>query len=81
MENLASDRATIIMIVHAINRSIRSIDQLISPHPIDAPIIGIILALIAATVALSRGFIIAGIIVFIGCATIKGSSYILVDTL
>jgi divalent metal cation (Fe/Co/Zn/Cd) transporter len=49
MENLASGLAIYI--------SLQSYEQLINPHPIDAPIIGIILALIAAVISLTLGFI------------------------
>jgi cation diffusion facilitator family transporter len=130
MENLASSIAAIVMIGLAIYISIRSYEQLINPHKIVAPALGIILALIAAIIALflgfikyqkgkkskmgsvkleafntikdgtasgltvvaliltSRGFIIAdaiigfiiaGIIVFIGFAAIKESSFMLID--
>lgn len=130
MENLASGLAAVVMIGLATYISIRSYNQLINPHPINTPLIGIMLALIAAIIALSLGFIkyrkgkqskmgsvkleafntikdgtasgltvialiatsygfyiadaiigfvIAGIIVFIGFAAIKESSYMLVD--
>ena len=130
MENLASSIAAIVMIGLAIYISIRSYEQLINPHKIDAPLLGIILALIAAIIALFLGFIkyqkgkkskmgsvkleafntikdgtasgltvvaliltsqgffiadaiigfiIAGIIVFIGFAAIKESSFMLID--
>jgi cation diffusion facilitator family transporter len=130
MENLASGLAAIVMIVLAIFISIRSYNQLIDPNPIETPIIGAELALIAAIIALSlgiykykkekkskmssikleafntikdgiassltvialilssqgiyiadgiAGFIIAGIIVTIGFAAIKESSYMLID--
>jgi cation diffusion facilitator family transporter len=130
MENLASGLAAILMIALAIFISLRSYDQLINPHPIETPLIGAILALIAAIIALSLGiykyikekkskmssikleafntikdgiassltvialilssqgiyiadgivgFIIAGIIVTIGFAAIKESSYMLID--
>ncbi len=130
MENLASGFAAVVMIGLAIYISFRSYNQLINPHPIETPIIGAILALIAAIIALSLGsykyikerktkmssvkleafntikdgvasgltvvalifssqgfyiadgivgFIIAAIIVTIGFAAIKESSYMLVD--
>jgi len=130
MENLASGLAAVIMIGLAIYIAFRSYNQLINPHPIEAPIIGIITALIAAIIALALGFykyyknkkskmssvklesintikdgtasaltvvalilasqgifiadgiaglIIAGIIVTIGFASIKESSYMLID--
>jgi cation diffusion facilitator family transporter len=130
MENLASSLAAVFMIGLAIFISIRSYYQLIDPHPIETPIIGAELALIAAVIALSlglykyrkqkksnigsikleafntikdgvassltvvalifssqgiyiadgiAGLIIAGIIVTIGFAAIKESSYMLID--
>jgi cation diffusion facilitator family transporter len=130
MENLASSVAAIVMIGLAIYISIRSYEQLINPHEINAPLIGILLALIAACIAFFLGllkfirgkqskmgsvkleafntikdgvasgltvialilssqgfiiadaiigFIIAGIIVFIGFAAIKESSAMLID--
>ena len=130
MENLASGLAAVFMIGLAIYISFRSFNQLINPHPIETPLIGAILALIAALIALFlgiykyrkekeskmssikleafntikdgvasgltvislilssqgfyiadgiTGFIIAGIIVTIGFAAIKESSYMLID--
>ena len=130
MENLASSLAAVIMIGLAIYIAFRSYNQLMHPHPIQTPIIGIITALIAAIIALALGFykylknkkskmssvklesintikdgtasaltvvalilssqgifiadgiaglIIAGIIVTIGFASIKESSYMLID--
>lgn len=130
MENLASGLAAVFMIGLAIFISIRSYNQLINPHPIETPIIGAELALLAAIIALSlgiykykkekkskmgsikleafntikdgiassltvialilssqgifiadaiAGFIIAIIIVTIGFAAIKESSYMLID--
>ncbi len=129
-ENLAAIAAAIVMIVLAAYISYRSYLQLIDPHEIKAPIIGAIIALIAALIAWGLGikkyidgkksnlssvkldafntikdgtasflavialmlssfgypiadavvgFIIAAIILTIGIATIKESSYILVD--
>jgi len=130
MENLASSVAAIIMIGLAIYIVFRSYNQLINPHAVETPIIGVIIAFIAAVIALSLGFykyvknkkskmssvkleafntikdgaasgltvvalilssqgifiadgiaglIIAGIIVSIGFASIKESSYMLID--
>ena len=130
MENLASVIAAVVMIGLAIYIGFRSYNQLIDPHPVELPILGAFVALIAAIVAVglglykfskskkskmssvkletfntikdgfasgmtvvalilsSRGlyiadaivgFIIAGIIVSIGFAAIKESSYMLVD--
>lgn len=130
MENLASSVAAIIMIGLAIYIVFRSYNQLINPHAVETPIIGAIIAFIAAVIALSLGFykyvknkkskmssvkleafntikdgaasgltvvalilssqgifiadgiaglIIAGIIVSIGFASIKESSYMLID--
>lgn len=130
LENLASGLAAVVMIGLAIYITLRSYDQLLNPHPIDAPFLGIILAGIAAIIALGLGFykyfrgkqskmgsvkleafntvkdgtasgltvaalflssqgffiadaiigfVIAGIIVFIGFAAIKESSYMLID--
>ena len=130
MENLASGFAAIVMIGLAIYIAFRSYNQLINPHPIEIPLIGAILAFLAAIIALTlgfykyfkerktkissvkleafntikdgiasaltvialilssqgiyiadgiAGFIIAGIIVTIGFAAIKESSYMLID--
>ncbi len=130
MENLASIGAAVVMIVLAIYIVFRSYSQLIDPHPVKLPIIGAIVAFIAALIAIGLGvfkfmkskkskmssvkldafntikdgiasgltvvalifaslgifvadavvgFIIAGIIVTIGFAAIKESSYTLVD--
>ncbi|UCF13711.1 MAG: cation diffusion facilitator family transporter [Thermoplasmatales archaeon] len=130
MENLASGIAAVIMIGLAIYIAFRSYDQLINPHAVETPIIGAIIAFIAAVIALALGFykyfknkkskmssvrleafntikdgtasgltvvaliltsqgifiadgiaglIIAGIIVSIGFASIKESSYMLID--
>lgn len=130
MENLASALAAVVMIGLAIYIVFRSYNQLINPHPINSPILGAVIAFIAALIAISLGaykykkgkkskmssvkleafntikdgiasglavvalilasygfiiadaivgFIIAGIIVTIGFAAIKESSYMLVD--
>jgi len=130
MENLASGIAAVVMIGLAIYIIIRSIGQLTDPQEIETPLIGAILAFIAAIIALGLGFykfrkskkskmgsvkleafntikdgtasgltvvalildsqgifiadgivglIIAGIIITIGFAAIKESSYILID--
>ncbi len=130
MENLASIGAAVVMIALAAYIVIRSYLQFIDPHPVKLPLIGAIVALIAALIAIGLGtykfikgkkskmssvkldafntikdgvssgltvvalifaslgfiiadaivgFIIAGIIVTIGFAAIKESSYTLVD--
>ena len=130
MENLASGLAAVLMIGLAIYIAFRSYNQLINPHDVETPIIGIFVAFLAAIIALGFGFykylknkktkmssiklealntikdgfasgltvialilttegiyiadgivglIIAGIIVTIGFASIKESSYMLVD--
>jgi cation diffusion facilitator family transporter len=130
MENLASALAAVVMIGLAIYIVFRSYNQLINPHPINSPILGAVIAFIAALIAISlgaykykkgkkskmssvkleafntikdgiasgltvialtlasmgfliadaiAGFIIAGIIVTIGFAAIKESSYMLID--
>jgi len=130
MENLASGIAAVIMIGLAAYIVFRSYNQLINPHVVETPIIGVIVAFIAAIIALSLGFykyiknkkskmssvkleslntikdgaasgitvvalilssqgiliadgiaglIIGGIIVSIGFASIKESSYMLID--
>jgi cation diffusion facilitator family transporter len=130
MENLASGLAAVVMIGLAIYICFRSYNQLIDPHPVETPLIGAIVALIAAIIALGLGFykymknrkskmqsvkleafntikdgtasgltvvalilasqgiliadavvgfIIAAIIVTIGFASIKESSYMLID--
>jgi cation diffusion facilitator family transporter len=130
MENLASGLAAIVMIGLAIYIVIKSYFQLINPHPIETPLIGAIIAFIAAIIALMlglykynkskkskmssvkleafntvkdgvasgltvvalilssqgfymadgiAGFIIAIVIVTIGFAAIKESSYMLID--
>ena len=130
MENLASGIAAVIMIGLAAYIVFRSYNQLLNPHVVETPIIGVIVAFIAAIIALSLGFykyiknkkskmssvkleslntikdgaasgitvvalilssqgifiadgiaglIIGGIIVSIGFASIKESSYMLID--
>ncbi len=56
IENLASIAAAIVMMILAGYIVFRSYDQLINPHPIQLPIIGIELALIAAIIALFLGW-------------------------
>jgi cation diffusion facilitator family transporter len=56
MENLASGLAAIVMIGLAIYIAFRSYNQLINPHPIETPLIGALLAFIAAIIALTLGF-------------------------
>jgi len=130
MENLASIAAAVVMIILATYIGFRAYNQLIDPHPVEFPILGAVVALIAAAIALGLGFykyskgkkskmssvrleafntikdgtasgltvvalifdyygyfvvdaivgfIIAGIIVTIGFASIKEASYMLVD--
>ena len=55
MENLASGIAAVVMIGLAIYIAYRSYNQLINPHPLETPLIGAILAFIAAIVALGLG--------------------------
>jgi len=56
MENLASGIAAVIMIGLAIYITIRSYNQLIDPHIVETPLIGAVMAFIAAIIALSLGF-------------------------
>jgi cation diffusion facilitator family transporter len=56
MENLASGFAAIVMIGLAIFIVIRSYTQLLDPRPVNTPIVGAILAFIAALIALGLGF-------------------------
>lgn len=56
IENLASIAAAIVMMVLAGYIVFRSYNQLIDPHPVKLPLIGIILALFAAVVALGLGW-------------------------
>lgn len=130
MENLASIAAAIVMILLAAYIGFRSYNQLINPHEVQLPLLGAVVASIAAIIAIGLGlykyingkksnmgsvkleafntikdgvasgltvvalilssigfviadaivgFIIAGIIVTIGFASIKESSYMLVD--
>lgn len=130
MENLASISAAIVMLLLAGYIAFRSYNQFINPHEVNSPIIGAIVALTAALIAIGLGvykykkgkkskmgsvkleafntikdgtasgltvialifdyygyyiadaivgFIIAGIIVTIGFAAIKESSYMLID--
>jgi cation diffusion facilitator family transporter len=55
MENLASALAAIIMIGLAIYIVFRSYNQLINPHPINTPILGALIAFIAAIIAIGLG--------------------------
>jgi len=55
MENLASGFAAIVMLGLAIYIGFRSYDQLINPHPVKLPLLGAVVALIAAVVAISLG--------------------------
>ena len=55
MENLASGIAAIVMLALAGYIIFRSYNQLIDPHEVNSPIIGAIVALIAAIIAISLG--------------------------
>jgi cation diffusion facilitator family transporter len=130
IENLASIAAAVVMILLAAYIGFRSYNQFINPHQVELPLVGAVVALIAAIIALGlgfykymknkksnmgsvrleafntikdgfasgltvvalifssygyivadaiAGFIIAAIIVTIGFAAIKESSYMLVD--
>lgn len=56
MENLASGLAAIIMIGLAIYIAFRSYNQLINPHVVETPLVGIVAAFFAAIIALGLGF-------------------------
>ena len=56
MENLASGFAAVVMIGLAIYIAFRSYNELINPHPVKTPIVGAIIAFIAAIIALGLGF-------------------------
>jgi len=56
MENLASIAAAIVMILLAAYIGFRSYNQLIHPHAVELPLIGAIVASIAAIIALGLGF-------------------------
>ena len=55
MENLASGLAAVVMIGLAIYISFRSYNEIINPHPVKAPLVGAIIAFIAAIIALGLG--------------------------
>ncbi len=55
MENLASGIAAVVMIGLAIFIAFRSFNQFINPHPVETPLVGAIIAFIAAVIALSLG--------------------------
>ena len=55
MENLASGIAAVVMIGLAIYIAFRSFNQFIDPHPVETPVVGAILAFIAAVIALGLG--------------------------
>ena len=57
MENLASIGAALVMIALAIYIVFRSYLQLIDPHPVNLPILGAVVAFIAALIALGLGLI------------------------
>jgi cation diffusion facilitator family transporter len=57
IENLATIASAVIMIILAIYIGYRSYMQFISPHPIELPIMGAVVALIAGVVALILGLI------------------------
>jgi len=56
MENLASGIAAVVMIGLAIYIIFRSFNQFINPQPVETPVVGAIIALIAAIIALGLGF-------------------------
>jgi cation diffusion facilitator family transporter len=56
MENLASSIAAVVMIGLAIYIAVRSYSQLIDPHAVETPLVGAIIAFIAAIIALGLGF-------------------------
>jgi cation diffusion facilitator family transporter len=55
MENLASALAAIVMLILAGYIVFRSYNQLVDPHEVNSPILGAIVALIAAIIAISLG--------------------------
>ena len=55
MENLASIAAAIVMIVLAGYIVFRSYSQFINPHPVKAPVLGAVVAFIAAVIAIGLG--------------------------
>ena len=55
IENLSSIAAAIVMLVLAGYIGFRSYNALLNPHPVELPVVGILLALIAAIIALSLG--------------------------
>ena len=57
LENLASIVAAVIMVVLALYIGWRSYMQLVDPHEVKAPLVGIILASIAAVVAVAIGIV------------------------
>ena len=57
LENLASVAAAVIMMMLAIYIGIRSYMQLTDPHPIQTPLLGAVVALLAAVVAIVMGVI------------------------
>jgi cation diffusion facilitator family transporter len=56
VENLSSIAAAVVMLALAGYIGIRSYHQLLNPHPVTLPSLGIALALIAAIIALALGF-------------------------
>ncbi len=55
MENLASALAAIVMISLALYIMYRSYNQLLNPHPVELPLIGAVVASIAAAISLGLG--------------------------
>jgi len=55
MENLASALAAIVMIALAMYIVFRSYNQLLNPHPVELPLLGAIVASIAAAISLGLG--------------------------
>jgi cation diffusion facilitator family transporter len=57
LENLASVTAAVVMVVLAVYIGIRSYVQLTNPHPIQTPLLGAAVALVAAVVAIALGLV------------------------
>ena len=55
MENLASIAAAVVMMILAGYIVFRSYNQFVNPHPVNFPVLGAIVALIAAVIAISLG--------------------------
>ena len=55
MENLASGFAAVVMIGLALYIALRSINAVLHPHPVETPVVGAVIALLAALIALGLG--------------------------